>query len=78
MAGPLTVLAVGHGGLQLAQGSEQLDLSVLALGITVSALAGIVVIHVFLRILRQIGTLPFVAYRIGLGLLVLGLVAFRS
>ena len=34
MAVPITVLAVGHGGLQLAQGSEQLDLSVLALGIT--------------------------------------------
>jgi undecaprenyl pyrophosphate phosphatase UppP len=36
------------------------------------------VIHVFLRILRQVGTGPFVAYRIALGLLVLGLVAFRS
>lgn len=78
MAVPITVLAVGHGGLQLAQSSEALDLGVLGLGVAVSALAGIVVIHVFLRILRQVGTLPFVVYRIGLGLLVLGLVAFRS
>jgi undecaprenyl-diphosphatase len=78
MSVPITALAVGHGGLQLVQSAERLDLGVLALGMAVSGLAGIVVIHVFLRILRQVGTLPFVAYRIALGLLVLGLVALRS
>jgi len=78
MSVPITALAVGHGGLQLVQSTERLDLGVLALGVAVSGLAGIVVIHVFLRILRQVGTLPFVAYRIALGVLVLGLVAFRN
>lgn len=78
MSVPITALAVGHGGLELVRSDEHLDLSVLALGAVVSGLAGIVVIHGFLHILRRVGTLPFVAYRIGLGVLVLALVATRA
>ena len=40
------------------------------LGAAVSALAGLVVIHVFLGVIRRIGVQPFVIYRVLLGVFV--------
>ena len=47
-----------------------------ALGIAVSAIAGIVVIAYFLKYLRRKSLMPFVYYRIGFGIIVIALAAF--
>jgi undecaprenyl-diphosphatase len=70
---PITALAAAHGAMNLVRGQHTLVASELALGASVSAVAGVAVIHFLLKVLRQVGTLPFVLYRIGLGALVLGL-----
>jgi undecaprenyl-diphosphatase len=73
MSVPITALAAAHGAMNLVRGQHTLVASELALGASVSAVAGVAVIHFLLKVLRQVGTLPFVLYRIGLGALVLGL-----
>lgn len=49
-------------------------LGLLLLGFTVSAVSTYVCIHYFLAFIRRIGMQPFVAYRVVLGLVLLGLV----
>ena len=44
----------------------------MALGTLLSAVAGWFVIRFLLGVIRRIGTLPFVAYRVLLGVVVLG------
>jgi undecaprenyl-diphosphatase len=78
MAVPITALACAHGAWTFARGDEALDARALVLGIAVSAIAGVGVIHVLLAMLRRLGTAPFVVYRVALGLVVLALVALRA
>lgn len=78
MAVPITALACAHGAVSFARSDEALDGRALVLGIFVSAVAGVAVIHFLLAVLRRVGTAPFVVYRIALGLLVLALVATRA
>ena len=78
MSVPITALATAHGAMTLARGGTGLEWDTLALGVAVSGLAGIAVIHFLLAVLNRVGTAPFVAYRVALGLLVLALVALRT
>ncbi len=78
MAVPITTLACAHGAWSYLESDEAFDLRAMALGVAVSALAGIAVIHFLLAILRRVGNLPFVVYRIVLGALVLVLVALGA
>jgi undecaprenyl-diphosphatase len=73
MSVPITALAAAHGAMTLVRGQHTLVIGELVLGAGVAAVAGVAVIHFLLKVLRRVGTLPFVLYRIGLGLLVLGL-----
>ena len=78
MAVPITALACAHGAWSFARGDEALDARALVLGILVSAIAGVGVIHFLLAVLRRLGTAPFVVYRVVLGLVVLAMVALRA
>lgn len=77
MSVPITALATAHGAMTLIRGGTGLEWDTLALGVVVSGLAGIAVIHFLLAVLNRVGTAPFVVYRVGLGLVVLVLVAVR-
>ena len=68
---PIMVLAGGYEGLHLLQSDEPVAWADFALGMAVAAVAGLVVIHLFLGILRRIGVAPFVVYRLLLAAVVL-------
>ena len=66
-------IMVGAGGYELAgllASDEAVDWGAIALGTTIAAAAGLLVIHLFLGILRRIGVAPFVVYRVLLALVV--------
>lgn len=64
---PIMVLATLHGlhGTLSEPGPVAWD--ALALGTAVSAVAGVGVIHFFLAVIRAVGVIPFVIYRVALG-----------
>jgi undecaprenyl-diphosphatase len=70
---PVIVLAGGLNALELVQGEAAVDWRALILGSLLSALAAYLCIHFFLKLLERIGMLPFVIYRLllGIGLLYL-------
>ena len=71
LAIPVMVLATAYGAWE-ALAEPLAGLGSMALGMLISAVAGWFVIHFFLGVIRRIGTLPFVAYRVLLGMGVLG------
>lgn len=71
---PITIAACAHGALNLFRGDEAFDARAFLLGAGVSMVAGLACIHFLLGFLRRAGMLPFVIYRIGLGIVVLVLV----
>ena len=75
MSVPITALAAAHGVMTALKGHEAIGIPTLLLGAAISGIAGVAVIHLLLVVLRRAGTLPFVAYRIVLGVVVLVLVA---
>jgi undecaprenyl-diphosphatase len=77
MGVPITAAACAHGALQLLRSEETLVWSDFAIGAAVAAIAGIACIHFLLHFLRRLGLMPFVWYRIALGLGVLALVWLR-
>jgi undecaprenyl-diphosphatase len=78
MSVPITAMAAAHGAMTLVRSPEGFAWHEMLLGATIAAVAGVVVIHWLLGILRRVGTAPFVVYRVLLGLLVLALVAVRG
>ena len=76
LAVPIITLAGGKGVFDMLRGTAHLEASTFFLAVSASALASFLTISVFLRVIRQIGMLPFVIYRVALGALVLWLVAF--
>lgn len=70
---PAILLPGGLKGYQLVEEGAKFDWSFLILGIIVSALSAFACIHLFLKWLEKIGFMPFVWYRLalGVGLLVL-------
>ena len=71
---PAIVLPGGLKGVQLAQNGVRFDWDFLILGIVVSALSAFACIHLFLKWLEKIGFMPFVWYRLILGLVLFSLV----
>ena len=70
---PLIFLAGSFYTLDLIQSAEPVDWGALLLGVVLSAASAYLCIHFFLKLLERIGMLPFVVYRmvLGVGLLVL-------
>lgn len=77
LLGTPIVAAAGAKGLLdiLTSGLDAGQLGVFAIGLASSALAGFAAIWGLLRYLQRASTLVFILYRIGLGLVLLGLVA---
>jgi len=77
MGVPITAAACAHGALQAYRSGEAFLWTDFAIGAAVAAIAGVACIHFLLHFLRRLGLMPFVWYRIALGLAVLGLVYLR-
>jgi len=67
LAIPVIALAGGLKGLDLLQGDDRLPLGVLATGTLLAFVAAFACIHYFLKLIERVGMLPFVAYRLLLG-----------
>lgn len=77
MGVPVTAAACAHGALDLFKSQEAVNWADFAIGAGIAAVAGVACIHFLLHFLRRLGLMPFVLYRIALGLGVLGLVFLR-
>ena len=62
--------------LDLAKSSVPVDWQTLSLGTLVSAVSAWVCVHYFLAFINRIGLMPFVIYRMILGVVLLGFVFF--
>src|SRR5690606_17242600 len=67
MSVPVMILACVHGGWTLLRNPEPVAWIDFAVGAAIAAVAGVGVIHLFLRVIRRVGVLPFVVYRVLLG-----------
>jgi undecaprenyl-diphosphatase len=74
LAIPVVAAAGGFGALRVAMGDAPIDWMQFLLALSFAAVAGWVCIAAFLALLQRVGLLPFVAYRMALGLLLLWLV----
>ena len=68
---PIIVLAGAYNALGLIQSPESVDWAGLLAGSTMSALSAYFCIHFFLKLLNSVGMMPFVAYRLVLGVVLL-------
>lgn len=66
---PIISLAGGYLTLQLFQSADPVDWAALLIGVALSAISAYLCIHFFLKLLDRIGMLPFVIYRIVLGII---------
>ncbi len=65
---PVIVLAGGLKGLDLIQQTEPVPWGQISMGVAISAISAYLSIHFFLKLLDKVGMLPFVIYRVLLGL----------
>ena len=65
---PVIVLAGGLETLEYAQVASTQDINFLLMGAMISAVSAYLCIHYFLKMLEKISMLPFVIYRLALGL----------
>lgn len=72
---PVILLASGLSTLDLIEGSVPVDWTAMALGVVLSAASAYLCIHIFLKLLERIGMMPFVIYRLILGVVLLVLFA---
>lgn len=68
---PVIVLAGGLNMLDLIEQPVPVDWTAILVGVLVSAVTAYLCIHFFLKLLERIGMLPFVIYRILLGIVLL-------
>ena len=73
LAIPIIVLSGGLKGLELI-GSESVDWTMIAIGTVLSGITAYLCIKIFLKVIQQIGMLPFVIYRMLLGALLIYLI----
>jgi undecaprenyl-diphosphatase len=73
LAIPVIAAAGGFGILRVAAGDTQIEWSQFMLALILAALAGWVCIAAFLALLKRVGLMPFVIYRLLLGALLLWL-----
>jgi undecaprenyl-diphosphatase len=70
---PAILMAAAYEGSKLIGGDHPVPWWPILLGVAVSAISAYACIHYFLKLLDRIGMLPFVAYRLLLGVLLLWL-----
>ncbi len=70
---PVIVLSGGYKGLSLLE-QAGVDWFSISLGVVISAISAYVCIHYFLAVINRMGMLPFVVYRMILGLFLLVLI----
>lgn len=75
LAIPIVAAAGGYGALRVASHDAAIDWSQFALALLFAAGAGWVCIAAFLALLKRVGLMPFVIYRLCLGLLLLWLLS---
>lgn len=63
----MILMAAGYEGLALFSGSEPVAWRAMFIGISVSFVSALLVIHLFLKMLAHVGLWPFVLYRLLLG-----------
>lgn len=73
---PIIIMAGGYNGMKLVQQAEQVAWLPILVGVVVSFLAAYLCIYYFLKIISRMGMLPFVIYRLALGVLLLALLAY--
>ena len=71
LAIPIIAAAGSYGALRVLSGDAEIDWSQFLLAMAISAIAGWVCIAAFLALLKRVGLLPFVLYRLALGLILL-------
>ncbi|EIW87550.1 UDP pyrophosphate phosphatase [Alishewanella agri BL06] len=72
---PIIVLSGGYQASKLLSEPTQYDISGILLGMLLSFISALICIHFFLKIISRMGMLPFVIYRLLLGV---GLIVFLS
>lgn len=72
---PIIVLSGGYQASKLLSEPTQYDISGILLGMALSFISALICIHFFLKIISRMGMLPFVIYRLLLGV---GLIVFLS
>lgn len=75
LAIPVVAAAGGYGAVRVAAGDASIDWQQFALALVFAALAGWICIAAFLALLRRVGLLPFVIYRLILGVTLLWLLS---
>ena len=75
LAIPIIAAAGTYGALRVAAGDASIDWAQFLLALLFSAIAGWVCIAAFLALLRKVGLLPFVVYRLLLGVVLLWLIS---
>ncbi len=75
MSIPIIFLAGGYLGAKLVASAEPVSWGPIGLGVLVSFISAYLCIHFFLKLISRMGMLPFVIYRLALGV---GLLAFLS
>lgn len=68
---PVIALAGGYKGLQLSQQADAVAWAPVLIGMVVSFIAAYLCIKVFLQVIERMGMLPFVLYRLLLGVVLL-------
>ena len=68
---PLILAAGSLKGVELIQLGEAVDWAMISLGVVASAVTAYACIHAFLKLVDQIGMMPFVVYRLVLGALLI-------
>ncbi|MGL4826658.1 MAG: undecaprenyl-diphosphate phosphatase [Vibrionaceae bacterium] len=76
MSIPIILLAGGLLGIELVQSDLPVDWQALAIGLVVSFISAYLCIHWFLKLLVKVGMLPFVIYRILLGIVLAAYLTF--
>jgi len=71
LAIPIIILAGAAESLSLMGQNTPVDWTALSLAVAFSAISAYLCIHAFISLLDRIGMLPFVVYRLGLGILLL-------
>lgn len=71
---PIIAAAGGYGVLRMLLNDSPIDWSQFGLAVVLSAIAGWFCIAAFLALLKRVGLVPFVVYRLGLGVVLLWMV----
>lgn len=75
MSIPIIFLAGSHQAVGLLSAGAVIPWSVMGLGVLVSFISALACIHLFLALINRIGVLPFVLYRLGLGAVLIWVMA---